>query len=400
MRSNPDVSYFGVTNGRQPRRTFGIKQADRLFHTYALGKTGTGKTTLLETLALQDMMRGRGVTVIDPHGDLAERLVAHVPRWRERDLVYLNAPDLSQPYGYNPLRRVQPDRIPLAASGLMEAFEKLWGEAWGVRMEHVLRNALYALLEFGDAMLPDILRMLADKPFQRQVLSRTKNEQVRAFWAKEFPNYNPRYRQESIAPIQNKVGAFLADPRLYRMFTNPPVDLHFRQIMDEGKILIVNLAKGRLGEDSANLLGALLVTTLGLAALSRADTDESRRRDHFVFIDEFQSFTTLSVANMVSELRKYHVGLVLSHQHLFQLEPEVRHAVLGNVGTLISFRLGPEDAGMIRREFEPVFSDQDLVNLPNHSIYLKLMIDGMPSKPFSASTMHPRELEDQRMAGA
>jgi type IV secretory pathway TraG/TraD family ATPase VirD4 len=393
MLGNPEISYFAITNGRHPHRTFGIKQADRLFHTYAIGKTGTGKTTFLETIALQDMMRGRGVTVIDPHGDLAERLVAGVPRWRESDLVYLNAPDLSQPYGYNPLRRVRADRIPLAASGLMEAFKKLWGDAWGVRMEHILRNALYALIEYGEATLPDILRMLSDTTFRKQVLARVKNDQVKAFWTKEYPKYNPRYQQESIAPIQNKVGAFLADPRLYRMFTGQLVDLHFRQIMDEGKILIVNLAKGRLGEDSANVLGALLVTTLGLAAFSRADSDELRRSDHIIVIDEFQSFATLSVANMVSELRKYHVGLVLSHQHLFQLEPEVKHAVLGNVGTLISFRLGPEDAGMIAREYDPVFVPLDLMNLANHDIYLKLMIDGTPSKPFSATTLHPNDLD-------
>lgn len=400
MFGNPDISYFATTNGRNPHRAFGIKQSDRLFHTYAIGKTGTGKTTLLETIALQDMMRGRGVTVIDPHGDLAERLVAQVPLWREHDLVYLNAPDLSQPYGYNPLRRVQTDRIPLAASGLMEAFKKLWGDAWGVRMEHILRNALYALIESGDATLPDILRMLTNATFQKQVLARVKNDQVRMFWTKEFPNYNPRYRQESIAPIQNKVGAFLADPRLYRMFTGQLVDLHFRQIMDEGKILIVNLAKGRLGEDSANVLGALLVTTLGLAAFSRADAEESERSNHIIVIDEFQSFATLSVANMVSDLRKYHVGLVLSHQHLLQLEPEVKHAVLGNVGTLISFRIGPEDAQMIAREFQPVFTPEDLVNLPNHDVYLKLMIDGSPSKPFSATTLRPLDLEKQGTARA
>uniref|UniRef100_E6Q5Q9 Type IV secretion system coupling protein TraD DNA-binding domain-containing protein n=1 Tax=mine drainage metagenome TaxID=410659 RepID=E6Q5Q9_9ZZZZ len=388
MPPNPDVSYFAVTNGRNPR-AFGIKQADRLLHIYAIGKTGAGKTTLLETLALQDMLRGRGVTVIDPHGDLAERLVASVPPWREHDLIYMNAPDISQPYGYNPLRRVRADRIPIAASGLMEAFKKLWSEAWGVRMEHILRNTLYALIEFGDAKLPDILRMLTDKAFQKAVLARVKNDQVQAFWTKEFPKYNPRYAQESIAPIQNKVGAFLADPRLYRMFTAAPVDLHFRHIMDEGKILIVNLAKGRLGEDSGNLLGALLVTTLGLAAFSRADVEEQERRDYHVFIDEFQSFTTLSVANMISELRKFHVGLVLAHQHLYQLEPEVRHAVLGNVGTVVSFRLGPEDAQMIAREFEPVFAPVDLVNLRNHDIYLKLIIDQAPSRPFSATTLRP-----------
>lgn len=397
MSKNPDVSYFATTNARYPRRTFGIKQADRLSHAYIIGRTGTGKTTLLETMAVQDIVGGRGAAVIDPHGDLAERLIAQVPSWRVRDLVYLNAPDLSQPYGYNPLRRVRPDRIPLAASGLMEAFEKLWGDAWGPRMEHVLRNALYALIEFGAATLPDILRLLTDRSFQRNVLARVTNDQVRAFWAKEFPQYNPRYRQESIAPIQNKVGAFLADPRLYRMFTNPPVDLHFRQIMDEGKILIVNLAKGRLGEDSANLLGALLVTTLGLAALSRADVEEHRRPDYHVFIDEFQSFTTLSVANMVSELRKFRVSLVLAHQHLHQLEPAVRHAVLGNVGTLISFRIGPEDAHMLAREFEPVFIAQDLMNLANHDIYLKLMIEGTPSQPFSATTVRPELFLTERL---
>lgn len=392
MHTSASISHFATTNARTLHQTFGIKQADRLFHTYVIGKTGTGKTTLLETLTLQDIIRGRGVTVIDPHGDLAERLVAKIPHGRQSDLVYLNAPDLSQPYGYNPLRAVQPGRIPLAASGLMEAFKKLWGNAWGVRMEHILRNALYALLEFGDATLPDILRMISEASFRKQVLTRVKNSQVQAFWTREFPKYNPRYQQESIAPIQNKVGAFLADPRLYRMFTGELVDLHFRQIMDEGKILIVNLAKGRLGEDSASVLGALLVTTLGLAAFSRADTEETRRSDHMVVIDEFQSFATLSVANMVSELRKYHVGLVLANQHLFQLEPDVKHAVLGNVGTLISFRTGPEDARVLAGEFVPVFSSEDLVGLPNHDIYLKLMIDGSPSIPFSATTLHPNDL--------
>lgn len=393
MDQNREVTYFGTTNGREPRRIFGIKQEDRLFHTYAIGKTGTGKSTLLHTLALQDIQSGRGVAVIDPHGDLAERLVEQVPSWRREQLVYLNAPGLAQPYGYNPLRRVPPDKVPLAASGLMEAFKKLWDEAWGVRMEHVFRNALYALIEVGDASLPDILRMFTDKRFRWSVVARLKNEQVRQFWTQEFKNYNPRYRQEMIAPIQNKVGAFLADPRLYRIFTCSPVDLHFRRLMDEQGILIVNLSKGQLGEDSANLLGALMVTTLGLAALSRADSEPAQRPDFFLHIDEFQSFTTLSVANMISELRKFRVGLTLAHQHLDQLDPAVRHAVLGNVGTLISFRVGPEDARVLARHFEPVFEPPDLIGLPNHQVYLRLMIDGTPSRPFSANTLHPGALE-------
>lgn len=356
---------------------------------YVIGRTGTGKTTLIEVLARQDIDHGRGLCVIDPHGDLAERLVAAVPEYRKADLVYFNVPDPSQPYGYNPLHRVHPSRIPLAVSGLMEAFKKLWDEAWGVRMEHVLRNTLYALIEAGDATMPDILRMLSDKGYSTSVIAKVQNEQVRAFWKKEFAAYNPRYRQEMIAPIQNKVGAFLADPKLRRIFTDPPIELRFRSTMDEGKILIVNLAKGRLGEDSASLLGALLVTTLGLAAMSRGDIPESERRNFFIYIDEFQTFTTLSVANMISELRKYRVGLVLAHQHLHQLEPGVRHAVLANAGTLISLRLGAEDAQLVAREFEPVFTPVDILNLPNRSIYVKLMIDGMPSKPFSATTLSP-----------
>lgn len=389
MKKN-SVSYFAVTNGRKKIR-FGIKNDDRLFHLYVIGKTGTGKSTLMETLARQDIQYGHGVCVIDPHGDLAERLVAHIPKERKDDLIYLDAADNNQPYGYNPLRRVRKDKVPLAVSGLMEALKKLFDDAWGVRMEHVLRNTLYALIECGDATLPDILRMLTDTSFQRSVVKKITNAQVREFWEHEFKDYNPRYRQEMISPIQNKVGAFLADPRLYRIFTEPPVDLHFRQIMDSGKILIVNLAKGRLGDDSANLLGALLVTTLNLAAFSRSELPEHARRPFYLHLDEFQNFTTLSVANTVSELRKFKLGLVLANQHLHQLEPDVMHAVLGNVGTLITFRVGPEDARILAREFEPVFSPEDLVNIPNHDIYLKLMIDGAPSKPFSATTLHPQD---------
>lgn len=396
MYSNQSISIFARTNARHPHRPFGIKNNDRFSHIYVIGRTGAGKTTLLETLAIQDIKNGRGLCVIDPHGDLAERLVLAVPEQRINDLSYVNVPDIQQPYGYNPLRKVHHSRIPLAVSGLMEAFKKLWDEAWGVRMEHILRNTLYALIEAGDAKLPDILRLISDKSYRSIVISKVSNEQVRTFWLQEFTAYNPRYRQEMIAPIQNKVGAFLADPKLNRIFTSAPTNLHFRSIMDEGKILIVNLAKGRLGEDSASLFGALLVTTLGLAAMSRGDIPESERRDFFIYIDEFQSFTTLSIANMVSELRKYRIGLVLAHQHLYQLEPDVRPAVLANAGTLISFRVGPEDAPLIAREFAPAFNVTDLISLPNHNIYLKLMIDGAPSQPFSANTLHPNDLNHLR----
>lgn len=393
MIKQSDITFFAKTNGRLPHRTFGIKEADRFSHLYIIGKTGTGKTTLIETMAMQDVDRGHGVCVIDPHGDLAERVVAHVPMSRTTDLRYFNVPDRGQPYGYNPVRRVPARYVPLAASGLMEAMKKHWDDAWGVRMEHVLRNALYALIEAGDATLPDILRMLIDREFRKSVAAKVHNEQVRTFWLKEFKAYNPRYRQEMIAPVQNKIGALLADPTLRRIFTAAPTELRFRRLMDAGGILVVNLARGKLGEDSANMLGALLVTTLGLAALSRADVPPEERRPFFVYIDEFQSFTTLSVANMISELRKFGLALTFAHQHLYQLEPEVRHAVLGNVGTLVTFRVGPDDARVIGSELQPVCQPSELMNLANRDVYLKLMIDGAPSQPFSATTLLPKHLQ-------
>lgn len=386
------ILYLARTNTRANYRRFGIKHGDRFSHLYLLGRTGTGKTTLIETMAIQDIRAGRGICVIDPHGDLVYRLKNAIPKNRERDLIWFDAPDPSQPYGYNPLRRVSPRLVPLAASGLLDAFHKIWKHEWGVRMEHVLRNALLALIEYGDATLPDVLRILTDIGFRRTVLAKITNTQVRAYWIGEYPKLNPRYRQESIAPIQNKIGAFLADPRLYRMLTKPDSDIRLRSVMDSGRILLVNLAKGALGDDTASLLGALLVSSLALAAFSRIDTPEERRPDFFLYLDEFQNFTTLSVANMISEMRKFRVSLTLANQHLAQLDPDVQHAVLGNAGTLIVFRIGAEDATVISREFMPTFEPEDLISLPNFTIYLKLLIDRGPSKPFSATTLRPGDL--------
>jgi hypothetical protein len=385
----PIPSYFARVDFRSDQRLFGIKQADRLFHMYSIGKTGTGKTTFLETMIRQDMATGRGCALIDPHGDLVERVAASMPPTRRDQLHYLDAPDPSQPFGYNPLKRVPPGAIALAASGLMEAFKKHWTDAWGVRMEHVLRNCLYALLEYGDAALPDILRLLTDKGFRKAVVAKITNEQVKTFWEKEYDQYSFRYRADSIAPIQNKVGALLADPLMRRILTTPKRMLHFRRIMDRREILLVNLARGTIGEDSAALLGSMLVTTIGLAAFSRANVLEHRRPDFFLYLDEFQNFTTLSVATMISELRKYHVGLILANQHLSQLQQDVRDAILGNVGTLIAFRVGPHDAAPLSQEFVRRFEPLDFMNLPNYHIYLRLMIDGAPSKPFSATTVLP-----------
>ena len=384
-----DISYFAQTNARGRRIRFGIKQPDRLSHMYVIGKTGVGKSTLLETLIRQDLAAQRGFALIDPHGDLAERVWDAVPEGRRERVRYLNAPDSSQLYGYNPLRRVRDDKIPLAASGLLETLKKLWPDAWGVRMEHVLRNTLYALLERDDATLPDILRMYRDENWRKAVVRDIRNEIVRTFWRKEFEQYHFRQKADAVAPIQNKLGALLSDPTLYRILVAPEEELRFRTVMDRGEALIVNLSKGQLGEDSAHLLGGMIVSTLGLAAFSRADA--GMRRPFFVYIDEFQSFTTLMLANMMSELRKHGLAMVLAHQHLHQLAPEIRSAVLGNAATLICFRLGAEDAPYFAGEFQPTLDTEDILNLPNHAIYLKLMINGTPSRPFSATTLRPSD---------
>ena len=391
MQSSRDqISYFAHTNHREPVRRFGIKQGDRLSHLYVIGKTGTGKTTLLETLIRQDIEHGRGCALIDPHGDFVERVAAEIPKHRAADTVYLDIPDRTQPYGYNPLARVSAGLRPLVASGLLDVFKKMWDDAWGARMEHILRNALLALLDQPSATMPDILLMLTDKDFRTQALRHVENEQVRTFWKSEFPKYSFRYQADGIAPIQNKAGAFLADPTLRRILTRGDGQLRLRTILDQGQVLLVNLSKGKIGADSSALFGGLLVTSLGLAAFSRANVEEAARRPFYVFVDEFQNFTTLALADMLSELRKFGVGAVLAHQYLHQLDPDISHAVLGNAGTLISFRLGAHDAGLIAREFEPVFDRVDLLNLPNHDIYIKLMIDGTPSPPFSGTTLKHR----------
>lgn len=369
---------------------FGIKQPDRLSHVYVIGKTGVGKSTLLEGIARQDLATGCGFALIDPHGDMVHRIAAGMSDGERSCTRYLNAADPNQPYGYNPLRRVRDDKIPLAASGLLETLKKLWPDAWGVRMEHVLRNSLYALLERDGSTLLDLLRLYADKDFRRQITGRIRNDVVRAFWTDEFAKYHDRYRLEVVAPIQNKLGALLSDPTMRRILVAPKIDLRFRSLMDHSAPLLVNLAKGQIGEDSAAILGGLLVSTIGLAALSRADVPAEKRPPFFLHVDEFQTFTTLAFANMLSELRKYGLGLTLAHQHLHQLDPDVRHAILGNVGTLIAFRVGPDDASYLAKEFLPVFDVQDLLSLANRDFYIRLMIDGAPSRPFSARTLQAR----------
>jgi len=309
------------------------------------------------------------------------------PDEQQDRLIYLDPADTDCALSYNPLMRTSAVLRPLVAAGLMDVFYMMWSDAWGPRMEHMLRNALLALLDQPHATLPDILRLLTDKTYRSEVIANIENAPVKQFWKTEYPKYSARYQSDAIAPIQSKVGALLADPRLYRFFTSPDNPLRLRAIMDEGKILIINLSKGRLGSDSSKLVGGVLTTMLSLAAFSRADIAEEKRRAFFIYIDEFQTFTTLAIADMMAELRKMGVAMIVAHQYFHQLDPDIRHAVLGNAGTIISFRVGAEDAGYLAKEFEPKFSRLDLINLSNTHIYLKLLIDGAPSKPFSAITL-------------
>lgn len=385
--SENGITYFARTNFRNEAKVFGIKKPDRRTHMYVIGKTGTGKSTLLETLIRQDIENGEGLAFLDPHGDLVEKVFAAIPDDRKNDLIYFNVADTKNLPGFNPLENVPPEKRSLAASGLLDAFKKIWADSWGPRLEHILRNALLALLDYPEATLADVLRLLDDHAFRRDVCSRVYNTQVRDFWLREYENYPARLKAEAIAPIQNKVGAFLTDPLLNRILTQTRSDFDLRCVMDEGKILLVNLAKGKIGADSSALLGALLVTKIGLAGLSRADVPEKIRRDFYLYMDEFQNFATLSLANMMSELRKYRTNMILAHQYLSQLDPQVKDAILGNVGTIISFRLGLTDAEILAGEFYPFFSARDLINLPNFNIYLRLMIDGVVSQPFSGETV-------------
>lgn len=385
-----DIVRLGETNHRRLRQVFGIKRADRRSHIYAIGKTGTGKSTLIQTLIHQDLARGDGCALVDPHGDLFREIEGRIPMERSEDVIRFDATDPDLAFGFNPLAAVPTVRRALAASALLDVFRRQWEDSWGPRLEHILRNAILTLLDQPGATPADILPLLGDKEFRRGCLSGVENPQVRQFWLEEYEKYPYNLRAQAIAPVQNKVGAFLSNPILCRVLTHEqPIDL--RRIMDERKVLLVNLAKGYVGGDGAALLGGLLVASMGWTAFGRANQPESRRPDFFVYLDEFHSYATLALTTMLSELRKYGLGFVLAHQYLGQLDREIQDAIFGNIGTIISFCVGYRDAEVLAKELVPVFEPIDLINLPNYSIYVKLMIDGVPSKPFSATTLSPAE---------
>ena len=384
-----DVIYFGRVNFRNKLQTFGIKTDDRRRHVYVVGKTGMGKTTLLENMILSDIYAGHGCAYIDPHGDTAEKLLDYIPSWRINDVVYFNPADIEYPIGFNILESVDEKMKHLVAAGMMSVFKKLWEGVWSARMEYILNNTILALMDTPNTTLLGINRMLSDDKYRKEIISNVKDPIVRQFWVMEFESYQSKFASEAVAPIQNKVGQFLSASIIRNIVAQAKSSMNIREIMDEQKILLVNLSKGRIGEDSSRLLGGLLITKLQMSAMERVDMPEEERQDFYMFVDEFQNFAVESFASILSEARKYRLNLVMAHQYIAQLTEEVRDAVFGNVGTLISFRVGGPDAAFMEEEFMPRFLPNDMINLPKFSIYLKLMIDGVTSQPFSALTLPP-----------
>lgn len=386
------VTYFAQTNARGKQVPFGIKRRDRARHMYVIGKTGVGKSTLLENMAIQDIRNGEGMAFIDPHGSTADRILEYVPEHRIKDVVYFAPFDMEHPLAFNVMEDVGYDKRHLVVSGLITAFKKIWVDAFSSRMEYILSNTLLALLEYPGATMLDVNRMLVEKPFRKKVIDAIQDPTVKKFWTEEFANYTDRYTQEATPAIQNKVGQFTSNPLIRNIIGQPKSSFDLRQIMDEKKIIIMNLSKGRVGEVNAALLGSMLVTKLYLAAMSRADTPAAVLAglpSFYFYVDEFQSFANQNFADILSEARKYKLNLIIAHQYIEQMEEEVRDAVFGNVGTTIAFRVGPFDAEVLETIFEPKFTAADLVNLGIAQIYLTLMIDGTGSPPFSATTMLP-----------
>lgn len=389
MEEKNKITYFGLTSFRNEKKRFGIKTDDRRRHFYTIGKTGMGKSNLMENMAIQDIQNGNGIAYIDPHGEGAEKLLDFIPAERINDVVFFNPSDLDFPIAFNVMEKVEFKYRHLVAGGLMAVFKKVWPDVWSARMEYILSNAILALLEYPDSTLLGVNRMLADPDYRAKVVAEVTDPIVKSFWVTEYARYTQRYEIEATAAIQNKVGQFVSNALIRNIIGQTRSTIDMRKIMDEQKILILDLSKGRIGEDNSRLLGALLITKLQLAAMSRVDIPESERKDFYLYVDEFQNFATESFASILSEARKYRLCLIVGHQYINQMDEMVRDAVFGNVGTMAVFRVGAEDAEFLEKEFSPQFTAEDLVNLAKYNIYLKLMIDGIASHPFSAQTLEP-----------
>lgn len=391
-----DVTYFAETNYHNIRRKFGIKRDDRRRHMYLIGKTGMGKSTALENMIMADVIAGNGLVVIDPLGDLVEKVIDYIPASRINDVIYFNPADFDYPVAFNVLESVDPNHRHLVSSGLIAVFKKIWVDSWGPRLEYVLRNCILSLLEYPGSTLLGVTRLLVDNKYRKKIVDKITDPIVKAFWVDEFNAYSNQFRTEAVSPIQNKVGQFLSSSVIRNIVGQSKSSFDLRWLMDEGKILLMNLAKGRIGEDNSSLLGSMMITKIQLAAMSRVDSEEINRRDFYMYVDEFQNFATDSFATILSEARKYHLNLIIAHQYIEQLSETVQAAVFGNVGTIACFRIGAADAEFLEKEFAPVFTETDLVNLTKYDIYLKLMIDGVASDPFSATGLPPLELEYPR----
>ena len=387
----PDINFFALTNFRNQRKLFGIKREDRRLHMYILGRTGMGKTTLLLNMILNDIYGNEGVCFIDPHGDAVETLLDYIPSFRLKDVIYFNPADTDYPVPLNVLGQLEPDRKHLLVSSLISIFRKLYAEYWQHRQEHILRNSILALLEHsGRKTLVEIYTLLSDWRYRKTVVEKVKDPIVKSFWQNEFPKLLYQYKGEALAPIQNKLGAFLTVPLVRNIVGQEQSKIDFREVIDKRKILLVNLAKGKLGEDISSFLGSVIVTKIQLAAMSRIDTPEPERRDFYLYVDEFQEFVASETfEGVLSEARKYRLCLVLAHQYIGQLDQELRRAILGNVGTIVAFPVGAENGEFLEKEFYPEFDRHDLIAHDKYHIYLKLAIDGKTSPPFSASTLPP-----------
>jgi hypothetical protein len=388
-----DLTVLGLTDFRNQAQEFGIKLNDRKRHVYIIGKSGTGKSTLLENMIIDDMFEGRGVIVIDPHGELADKCVESVPEHRIKDVVLVDPADRDFPVAFNPLESVGDDFKPTVASGFVGIFKKIFGNSWGPRLEYILRNTVLALLDTENATMLGIPRMLTESAFRQQVIEQIKDAVIKDFWVYEFSGWSDQQRNEAIAPILNKVGQFLSTTTIRNIVGQPKSTIDIRHVMDNKKILIVNLSKGKIGEDNMALLGSMIVTKVQLAAMSRADVAADQRPDSFLYVDEFQNFATESFATILSEARKYNLGLTIAHQYIAQMTEEVKDAVIGNVGTIITFRVGAPDAAVVEKELAPIFEANDIVNLQIARVYIKLLIDGIAAPAFSAQTLPPRQMD-------
>ena len=381
------INFFARAIFKNRDLIFGIKDVDRRRHLWAIGKTGTGKSTLIANMAIDDMKKGRGIAIIDPHGDLSDILLNYVPASRINDVVYFNPIDRDRPVRLNILEVKDPAQRELVVSGIVAIFNKLYGHSWGPRLEYILRNTLLALSEIPGMTLVDVPRILTDRDFRRNAMTKVSDPVIKRYFENEFDKMPEKMLQESISPILNKVGQFVSSPLIRAIIERPQSSIDMESIMNEGKILIANLSQGKLGEDNAALIGAMLITKFQLAAMNRVDVSEGERRDFYLYVDEFQNFATSSFIKILSEARKYKLNLTMANQYMAQIPIEVQKAILGNAGSIISFTIGADDARIIMKEYGDVFTDKDLVNLENYQIAVRLMVDAMSGRAFVAKTL-------------